>query len=236
MEKRYEEALHLTHRAIFAAQQVHVPESLYRWQWQTGRLLKAMGQMDSAIAAYRSAVNTLQSIRHELSTSYRGHQPSFRESTGSVYFELVDILFKRADSIQDLIDSHEFELNQSTHDWHTGLVTLSGAKGLVLRRDASPAAQHDSPGTPRVMCTNVVWCDLARLRIGLCLAWSMLPRSHEVDPWQASPLDAWVHNRAEGRHHGDCRIQREWSESQAGVIAPDGRVVVPVTPWQRGRE
>ena len=43
-ERRYQDALQLTRRAIFAAQQVNAPESLYRWQWQTGRLLKALGQ------------------------------------------------------------------------------------------------------------------------------------------------------------------------------------------------
>ena len=32
------EALQLTHQAIFAAQQIYAPESLYRWQWQEGRL------------------------------------------------------------------------------------------------------------------------------------------------------------------------------------------------------
>ena len=43
-EHRYQEALQLTRRAVFAAQQVNAPESLYRWQWQTGRLLKALGK------------------------------------------------------------------------------------------------------------------------------------------------------------------------------------------------
>ena len=36
-ERRYQEALQLTRRATFAAQQVNATESLYRWEWQTGR-------------------------------------------------------------------------------------------------------------------------------------------------------------------------------------------------------
>jgi tetratricopeptide (TPR) repeat protein len=32
-ERRYQDALQLTRRATFAAQQVNAPESLYRWQW-----------------------------------------------------------------------------------------------------------------------------------------------------------------------------------------------------------
>lgn len=99
-EHQYQESLQLTRRAIFAAQQVNVPESLYRWQWQTGRLLKALGKIDDAIAAYRRAVYTLQPIRQELSIGYGSSPSSFRESIGPVYFELVDLLLQRAASIQ----------------------------------------------------------------------------------------------------------------------------------------
>ncbi len=69
-EARHDEALELTRRAVFAAQRVHAPESLYRWQWQTGRLRHALGDIETAIAAYRRAVDTLQSIRHELPIRY----------------------------------------------------------------------------------------------------------------------------------------------------------------------
>ncbi|HEV8640189.1 MAG TPA: CHAT domain-containing protein [Methylomirabilota bacterium] len=98
-EGRYAEALQLTRKAIFAAQQVNAPESLYRWQWQAGRLLKKLGTVDDALAAYRRAVLTLQSIRPELSATYGGLQTSFRESVGPVYFELVDLLLQRAASL-----------------------------------------------------------------------------------------------------------------------------------------
>jgi len=100
-ERRYEEALQLTRRATFAAQQINAPESLYRWEWQTGRLLTKTGSIDDAIGAYRRAVRTLQSIRPELSASYGGRQTSFRETMGPVYFELVDLLLQRASSLQD---------------------------------------------------------------------------------------------------------------------------------------
>jgi CHAT domain-containing protein/Tfp pilus assembly protein PilF len=99
-EHRYQEALQLTRWAVFAAQQVNAPESLYRWQWQTGRLLKALGKTDAAISAYRRAVATLQPIRQELFTSYGNTQSSFRESIGPVYFELVDLLLQSAAPLQ----------------------------------------------------------------------------------------------------------------------------------------
>jgi CHAT domain-containing protein len=100
-EHRYQEALQLTRRATFAAQQVNAPESLYRWEWQTGRLLTKLGTIDDAIGAYRRAVRTLQSIRPELSVSYGAPQTSFRETMGPAYFELVDLLLQRAASLKD---------------------------------------------------------------------------------------------------------------------------------------
>jgi CHAT domain-containing protein/predicted negative regulator of RcsB-dependent stress response len=100
-EQRNAEALELTRRAILAAQHVSAPESLYRWQWQAGRLLKKLGVVDDAIASYRRAVYTLQSIRQELSIGY-GFQPtSFRETIGPVYFELVDLLLQRAGAVRN---------------------------------------------------------------------------------------------------------------------------------------
>jgi len=100
-ENRYPEALQLTRRAIHAAQQVNAPESLYRWEWQAGRLLTKSATIDDAIGAYRRAVRTLQSIRSELSVSYGAPITSFRETMGPVYFELVDLLLRRAASLKD---------------------------------------------------------------------------------------------------------------------------------------
>ncbi|MGH9367671.1 MAG: CHAT domain-containing protein, partial [Thermoanaerobaculia bacterium] len=114
-ERRYQEALQLTRQAVFAAQQVNAPESLYRWQWQTGRLLKKLARMDDAISAYRHAVHTLQSVRAELSIGYGGRQISFRESVGPLYFELADLLLQRAASLQDrgVIEPYLVEARQA---------------------------------------------------------------------------------------------------------------------------
>ena len=100
-EHRYKDALQVTRRATFAAQQVNAPESLYRWEWQTGRLLRKIGTIDDAIGSYRRAVRTLQSIRPELTVSYGAPQTSFRETMGPVYFELVDLLLQRGAPLQD---------------------------------------------------------------------------------------------------------------------------------------
>ena len=97
---QFPEALDLTRRAVFAAQLVDAPESLYRWQWQTGRILAATGHQEEAIQAYQRAVSTVQPIRHEFSR-YQGRRHSFRDSIGPVFFELADLLLKRADVSQD---------------------------------------------------------------------------------------------------------------------------------------
>ena len=91
---RTEEALDLTRRALFAAETAKAPESLYLWQWQTGRLLRAQGKTDQAIDAYGQAVHELEGLRYALASSYGGTSSSFRESVGPVYFQLVDLLLE----------------------------------------------------------------------------------------------------------------------------------------------
>jgi tetratricopeptide (TPR) repeat protein len=59
-------AMDLTRKAQFAAQQINAADSLYRWQWQAGRFLKASGKTKDAIASYEQAITTLQSIRNNL--------------------------------------------------------------------------------------------------------------------------------------------------------------------------
>lgn len=99
-DQRYEEALHLTRRAAMAAQQVHIPESLYLWQWQTGRLLRALGDIHPAIAAYERAMATVQSMRAELLRGAGGAATSFRASLGPLYFELADLLLRQAAALE----------------------------------------------------------------------------------------------------------------------------------------
>ncbi len=99
--RRYEQAQQLTQQAMLAAQRVDAPAALYRWYWQTGRLLKAQGQNEAAITAYQNAVALLQTIRQDLTTGYGGAGISFRETVGPVYFELADLLLRRSADITD---------------------------------------------------------------------------------------------------------------------------------------
>lgn len=89
-------ALADTRRAVLLAQRANAPESLYRWQWQTGRILRSDGEPEAATEAYRLATGTLQSIREETSNCYGRPKASFREYAEPVYLEFVDLLLQRS--------------------------------------------------------------------------------------------------------------------------------------------
>ncbi len=95
-EGRLDEALQLTRRAIFDAQQANSLESLYRWLWQAARLHRKSGRADDALAAYRRAVQAVAGIRPELAVRYGLAAVSFRESVGALFLEHVDLLLRQA--------------------------------------------------------------------------------------------------------------------------------------------
>lgn len=77
---QWQEAQNLTQQALFIAQKIDASEIAYRWEWQLGRLLKAQGNIEGAIAAYDTAVATLQSLRSDLVAVNREVQFNFRDS------------------------------------------------------------------------------------------------------------------------------------------------------------
>ena len=106
------EALSLTRKALFTAQQTNflpekmaLPELVYRWYWQLGRLFKIQGKSKKAIDMYQLAIENLQPIRQILVNSgYCGKRQQlirdgdFHNSLAPLYFELMDLLIQRADS------------------------------------------------------------------------------------------------------------------------------------------
>lgn len=94
---RYSEALDLTVQAIFQSQLADSRPAYYRWEWQRGRLLAALGRRSAAIAAYKNAVTTLQSLRYRMSIGYGSKELAFRENIGPIYLQLVNLLLNAAD-------------------------------------------------------------------------------------------------------------------------------------------
>ncbi len=99
--QRHDEAMQLTARAIFAAQQADAPEIIYRWQWQTGRLLEVRGDQHGALAAYRDAVASLLAVRSDFAFYYGGDLPSFRQTAEPLYSRLADLLLRNAANTTD---------------------------------------------------------------------------------------------------------------------------------------
>ena len=87
-------ALDLTRQAARAALQANAMESLYRWEWQAGRLLRQLGDEDAALAAYRVAASSLERIRPDLAASGTG---DFRAKASPVYLGVADLLIRRAE-------------------------------------------------------------------------------------------------------------------------------------------
>jgi len=89
---QWAEAQALTDQALNLAQQIDVPELRYGWEWQLGRVLQEQGDRSGAIAAYTSAITTLQRVRRDLAAANPEAQFSFRESIEPIHRELVSLL------------------------------------------------------------------------------------------------------------------------------------------------
>jgi CHAT domain-containing protein len=98
LDGRNDETLMLTRLAIGYVQQVHAPESLYQWEWQLGRVLRAQDKIDQAILSYQRAADLVQTLRPEMAAGTALAGASFREASGRLYFELADLLLQRSGS------------------------------------------------------------------------------------------------------------------------------------------
>jgi CHAT domain-containing protein len=93
---RTREAGALARHALLEASRAAAPESLYRWHWQLGRIARAEGDEDAAIAAYRQALETLSLLRADLALASAQASFEFRSEVEPAYLELVDLLLVRA--------------------------------------------------------------------------------------------------------------------------------------------
>ena len=125
-EGRYAEALQLSRAALRLAQKNRLYDAMYQWQWLIGRLHNQLGNHERAIDAYKTAVNNLSSIRNDLAIVYgNDNSPTtFRDSVGPVYYELADLLLKKADEVE--VDSARIALLVEARD------TVEALKGAEL--------------------------------------------------------------------------------------------------------
>ena len=90
----WQNAQKYTQQALVLAQILDAPEIIYLWQWQLGRIDRALGNRTQAIADYSQAVEVLQSLSLDLVAINPDIQYSFSNSVEPVYRELVSLLLK----------------------------------------------------------------------------------------------------------------------------------------------
>lgn len=90
----YQKAIQTTQQAQWAAQQVMAADSLYRWQWQAGRLYQRTNQGLEAKKAYRGAIATLQKLREEIANASPELQIDVREDIEPVYRQFLSLLLE----------------------------------------------------------------------------------------------------------------------------------------------
>lgn len=94
------QAQRFTEQALQLTSAFDAPHIAYRWQWQLGRLQRIQDNPQRAIAAYKAAVETLKSLRKDLTVINPEVQYTFRDSVAPVYRELVDLLLQANNSNQ----------------------------------------------------------------------------------------------------------------------------------------
>ena len=93
LQNQWTDAEQLTQRALVLSQQsVNASDIDYEFSWQLGRIFKAQGKYQQAIAAYDEAFERSRSLRGDLVATNPDVQFSFRDSVEPVYRQFVDLL------------------------------------------------------------------------------------------------------------------------------------------------
>ena len=107
-----QQAMKLTRQAQSAAESVSAFDSLYRWQWQAGRIYRASSASDKAITSYKQAIATLQRIRGDIVSANTDLQFDVRDSVEPVYRELMALLLDKGQATEALSVSQLLKLTE----------------------------------------------------------------------------------------------------------------------------
>lgn len=89
---QWDAASQSTTKALQIAQTINTPEIAYLWQWQLGRIDRARGNRDIAIAHYQQGITLLNALSQDIAHIDSNIQYSFRDSVEPVYRETVALL------------------------------------------------------------------------------------------------------------------------------------------------
>jgi CHAT domain-containing protein len=88
-----------TKKALSLASNFEASDISYQLFWQLGRIHKAQGKIEDAIAAYTKSFDALQSLRGDLVSINSDVQFSYRDSIEPVYRQLVELNLQFASSL-----------------------------------------------------------------------------------------------------------------------------------------
>lgn len=106
-QRRYTAAMGKARDAIIHAETGYHPEILFQWQWQMGRVSKAMGDHETAIFWYQSAIDVLNPIRWEYFNGLRDRKKTFDDHVKPVYIGLTELLLEDDTRLEEARDTME---------------------------------------------------------------------------------------------------------------------------------
>lgn len=110
---QYKKARNYFEQGLVIAEELDEPETQWRMMDRLQVNYRAINQMGAAIFFGKQAVNTLQRIRHHLTSLDPAYQKSFIENYRSVYKELADLLIEEgrlweAQQVLDMLKDEEY--------------------------------------------------------------------------------------------------------------------------------
>jgi CHAT domain-containing protein len=92
--QQWSEAKQLTQQALASLQSLNAPEISYQLNWQLARISLRNSDFIKAKTAYSVAINELQSLRNDITSSSSEIQLSFRDSVEPLYRQYVSLLLR----------------------------------------------------------------------------------------------------------------------------------------------
>ncbi len=130
--QEYANAIDFTEQARTAAEKGKSLDSLYLWEWQTGRILRDQKKTEEAIKAYEQAISTLEgSSRSDILTANRDIQFDFRDTVEVIYRDLVAMKLGLINSIET--SSKSVNHKNSESNFNSILKTIDSLKLAELQ-------------------------------------------------------------------------------------------------------
>jgi CHAT domain-containing protein/tetratricopeptide (TPR) repeat protein len=126
---RYAEALKKTQAARLAADQnLAARDSLYLWEWQLARILKAQDNLPASAQAYSQSIELLEQIRSDILNANRDLQFDFRDTVEPIYRQYAELNLKEVPDAVALTAG-----DKAFNQLDTALTTLDSLKVAELQ-------------------------------------------------------------------------------------------------------